>query len=87
MNIYVANISYLATEDKLKELFQESGSVNSVKIILDNLSGKSRGFGFVEMSDDSDGKKAITKLNGLDFLGRNLVVNEARPKIQRPVEY
>ena len=87
MNIYVANISYLATEDKLKELFQESGSVNSVKIIIDTLSGKSRGFGFIEMATDSEGKKAIEKLNGLDFLGRNLVVNEARPKSPRRESY
>lgn len=80
MNIYVANISYRATEEKLKELFEEFGSVDSVRIILDKNTGKSRGFGFIEMPNDAEGKKAITALNGVDFLGRNLVVNEARPK-------
>ena len=80
MNIYVANISYRATEEKLKELFEEFGSVDSVRIILDKNTGKSRGFGFIEIPTDADGKKAVGTLNGVDFMGRNLVVNEARPK-------
>ena len=80
MNIYVANISYRATEDILKEAFEEYGSVSSVKIISDKFTGKSKGFGFVEMPNDPEAKKAMDALNGNDLLGRNLVVLEARPK-------
>jgi RNA recognition motif-containing protein len=82
VNIYVANISYHTTEEKMKELFEEFGSVESVRIIVDKNTAKSRGFGFVEMPNDDEGKKAVEALNGKDFLGRNLVVNEARPKAQ-----
>jgi RNA recognition motif-containing protein len=84
MNIYVANIPWKATEEQLKTLFGEYGEVSSAKIIMDKVTQRSRGFGFVEMADDSAGKQAITSLNGADFLGKNLVVNEARPREERP---
>lgn len=79
MNIYVANINFRAKEEQLKELFQQYGEVASVKIVTDRETGRSRGFGFIEMPDDTQGKEAISKLNGVAFLDRNLVVNEARP--------
>ncbi|HTH55498.1 MAG TPA: RNA-binding protein [Cyclobacteriaceae bacterium] len=84
MNIYVANIPWKASEDQLKELFGQYGDVASAKIIMDKVTQRSRGFGFVEMHDDSAGKNAINELNGRDFLGKNLVVNEARPREERP---
>jgi RNA recognition motif-containing protein len=79
MNIYVANISFRASEGQLKEVFQQYGEVSSVKIITDRETGRSRGFGFVEMPNDGEGKTAIAQLNGVAFQDRNLVVNEARP--------
>jgi RNA recognition motif-containing protein len=79
MNIYVANISFRAREQDLKELFSQYGEVASVKIVTDRETGRSRGFGFIEMPNDSEGKKAIAELNGFEFSQRNLVVNEARP--------
>ena len=80
MNIYVANIPFKATENELKELFEKHGGVTSVKIVMDKISNRSRGFGFVEMSDSASAKQAIQELNGYSFLGKDLVVNEARPK-------
>ena len=82
MNIYVANISFRASEGQLKDLFQQFGEVSSVKIVTDRESGRSRGFGFVEMPNDSEGAAAIAQLNGTSFQDRNLVVNEARPPKQ-----
>ena len=82
MNIYVANISFRAREQDLKELFQQFGEVASVKIVTDRESGRSRGFGFVEMPNDSEGQAAVAQLNGTSFQDRNLVVNEARPPKQ-----
>jgi RNA recognition motif-containing protein len=76
MNIYVANIPFKATEDELKGLFEEYGEVSSTKIILDKFTQRSRGFGFIEMSDDAAARQAINSLNGADFMGKNLVVNE-----------
>ncbi len=84
MNIYVANIPFKATEAELKGLFEEYGEVSSAKIILDKFTQRSRGFGFVEMSDDSAAQQAISTLNGADFMGKNLVVNEARPRTDAP---
>ncbi len=80
MNIYVANIPWKATEEQLKQLFAEYGEVSSAKIIMDKVTQRSRGFGFIEMADDTAGRTAINELNGADFLGKNLVVNEARPR-------
>ena len=82
MNIYVANIPWKATEEELKGLFAEYGEVSSAKIVIDKFTQRSRGFGFIEMKDDSAGKNAINELNGADFMGKNLVVNEARPKTE-----
>jgi RNA recognition motif-containing protein len=80
MNIYVGNLNYKVKESNLKEVFETYGTVDSVKIIQDKISGRSKGFGFVEMPDDSQAQSAIENLNGSEFLGRNLVVNQARPK-------
>src|SRR5688572_13446747 len=84
MNIYVANIPFKASEDELRELFEQHGEVSSVKIILDKETNRSRGFGFIEMADAESGKTAINELNGYNFLGKDLVVNEARPKTDAP---
>jgi RNA recognition motif-containing protein len=83
MNIYVANIPWKASEDQLKQLFAEYGEVNSAKIIMDKVTQRSRGFGFIEMADDTAGRNAVNSLNGADFLGKNLVVNEARPREEK----
>ena len=83
MNIYVGNLPFSATEDELRELFGQHGSVTSANIIIDRETGRSRGFGFVEMSDDNDGKNAIEALGGADMGGRSLTVNEARPREPR----
>ena len=78
MNIYVGNIPWSVTDDKLEELFAQFGTVTSAKIIIDKFSKRSRGFGFVEMADG--GEQAIAALNDKDFEGRPLVVNESRSK-------
>jgi len=80
MNIYVANIPFKATEEDLKALFEQYGEVISAKIIVDKYTQKSRGFGFVEMKDNTEAQQAMQSLNGSDFMGKNLVVNEARPR-------
>jgi RNA recognition motif-containing protein len=80
MNIYVGNLSYNATEEDLKEAFGAYGTVVSVTIVKDKFTGNSRGFGFVEMSDDEEGKKAVSELNEKEIAGRALKVNEARPR-------
>ncbi|MEX2231343.1 MAG: RNA-binding protein [Cyclobacteriaceae bacterium] len=80
MNIYVANVPFKASEQELKELFEEYGEVSSAKIIMDKETQRSRGFAFIEMADDSSARQAISKLNGFSFLGKDLVVNEAKPK-------
>ena len=78
--LYVGNVSYQATDEELNRWFAEAGfTVDSVSLIRDRYSGEPRGFGFVEMSNDDEADKAVQALNGKDFLGRNLVVNEARP--------
>ena len=84
MNIYVANIPWKAPEDQLKAHFSAFGEVTSAKIIMDKVTQRSRGFGFVEMADDGSARQAITSLNGADFQGKSLVVNEARPREERP---
>ena len=80
MNIYVSNIPFKASDSELKELFEEYGEVSSAKIIMDKVSQRSRGFGFVEMPDDASARQAMQELNGSSFLGKELSVNEARPK-------
>jgi RNA recognition motif-containing protein len=84
MNIYVGNLNYTWTEDELREIFEEFGEVSSAKIITDKYSGRSKGFGFVEMPNDSEGKEAIEYLNDKDINGRNIKVNEARERTERP---
>lgn len=80
MNIYVGNLSRQATEADLREAFQAFGEVGSVTIIKDKFSGESRGFGFVEMSSKAEAQAAIEGMNGKEFKGRTLTVNEARPR-------
>ncbi len=80
MNIYVGNISYSTSEEDLRESFGEFGEVLSAKIISDRETGRSKGFGFVEMADDAAGEKAIEEMNGKEIGGRALRVNQARPK-------
>ena len=83
MNIYVGNLSYEVTEEDLKEAFQVFGEVDTVKVIKDNYTGRSKGFGFVEMPAKSEAQAAIEGLNGKDLKGRSLNVNEARPRSDR----
>jgi RNA recognition motif-containing protein len=80
MNIYVGNIPYRLSEEDLKEIFQEYGTVESVKIITDKFSGRSKGFGFVEMPNEEEAQKAVAELNEAEVEGRNLRVNEAKPR-------
>ncbi len=82
--LYVGNLDYNVTGDQLSELFSQAGSVVSAIVITDRQSGRSKGFGFVEMSDEKGAKKAIEMFNGKDNQGRNMVVNEARPRVERP---
>ena len=77
MNLYVGKLHYEMSEEELKELFKEYGGVTSVKIIIDKYSGKSKGFGFVEMPNEAEAKKAIKELNGAEVQGRNIIVNES----------
>ena len=81
--LYVGNLSFQVTEADLSDLFAQIGAVDSVKIITDRDTGRSKGFAFVEMSDDNAAQQAISKFNGTDFNGRNLTVNEARPMEKR----
>jgi RNA recognition motif-containing protein len=83
MNIYVSNLNFSTTSESLQELFAEYGEVTSAKIITDRETGRSRGFGFVEMSDDTEGQNAISELNETDFEGKTINVNVARPKTEK----
>jgi len=84
VNIYVGNLPYSIRDEELSNLFSEFGSVKSANVIMDRASGKSKGFGFVEMDDNEEAEKAIQSLNGKDISGRELRVNEARPRGDRP---
>ncbi len=84
MNIYVGNLTYDVTENDLRDLFGEYGTVSKVNVINDKMTGKSKGFAFVEMENDANGQKAIDELNNADLQGRNLKVNLARPRTERP---
>ena len=84
MKIYAGNLSYNVSDEDLRAAFAQFGTVDSADVIMDRTSGRSKGFGFVEMSDASEAKAAIEGLNGKDLDGRNLNVNEARPKTDRP---
>ncbi len=83
MNIYVGNLPYNLTDDDLRAAFSEFGEVSSVNIIMDKMSGQSKGFGFVEMPDDSAANEAIEALNESALNGRNIKVNQARPRGER----
>jgi len=85
--LYVGNLPFGASEEALKNLFAEAGTVESVKIITDTYSGRSRGFGFVEMASKEEGEKAISLLNGKTFMERALVVNEAKPQQKKGGEF
>ncbi len=81
--LYVGGLSYAVTEDKLKEIFSAHGTVESARVITDRFTGRSRGFGFVEMTEDAEAQAAIDSLNGTELEGRTLTVNEARPQEKR----
>ena len=81
--LYVGNLPYSVTEERLQQHFAQHGSVISARIVIDKFTGRSKGFGFVEMSSDAEAERAINALNGTDFEGRNVVVSEARPQAPR----
>jgi len=80
MNIYVGNLSYKVRENDLKEVMEDYGTVDSVKIIKDRDTGRSKGFAFIEMANEDEAQRAIEELNGAEYEGRTMVVKEARPK-------
>jgi len=84
MNIYISNLSFKVEDSDLRQLFEEYGEVSSAKVITDNFTGRSRGFGFVEMPDNEAAQKAIDELNQAEYDGKVIVVNEARPRTERP---
>lgn len=81
--LYVGNLPYSVTKAKLEEMFSPFGTISDCTVVSDKYSGRSKGFGFVEFEDDAAAKQAIEKLNGSDLEGRNIVVNEARPREER----
>lgn len=84
MNIYIGNLPYSITEDELRDAFSQFGQVDRANIIKDKFSGRSKGFGFVEMPNDGEAQSAIESLNDSDFNGRAIKVNQARPREERP---
>lgn len=82
--LYVGNLPYSTSNDDLSQMFSESGTVTSAQVIIDKMSGRSKGFGFVEMSSDAEAEAAIQSMNGKEVGGRAIVVNEARPLEERP---
>jgi cold-inducible RNA-binding protein len=82
-NIFVGNLSFGATEDTVRSLFEQYGTVERVSIVTDRDTGRAKGFGFVEMTGDAEAERAINSLNGQELDGRNLTINEARPKEDR----
>ena len=87
LKLYVGNLPFGASEEVLKNLFAEAGTVQSVKIVVDTYSGRSRGFGFVEMASSTEAEKAISLLNGRTFMERALIVNEAKPQKKKGGEF
>jgi RNA recognition motif-containing protein len=83
MKLYVGNLSFQTSSEDLQQLFAQAGTVESATVVEDRDTGRSRGFGFVEMASKEDGEKAIQQFNGTDLNGRNLTVNEARPREDR----
>ena len=84
MNIYISNLSYDVNDSDLRELFEEYGEVSSAKVIFDRETGRSRGFAFVEMNNDTEGQKAIDELNGVEYDNKVISVSVARPREERP---
>ena len=84
MKVYVGNLAFSVKEDDLREKFAAYGELTEVTIIMDRMSGRSKGFGFVTFANDEDAKKAIAELDGKEFQGRNMKVNEAKPMEERP---
>ena len=82
--LFVGSLPFATKEDELKDLFSQAGTVESSIIIIDKMTGRSKGFGFVEMSSDEEAQKAIEMFNGSDVNGRNIIVSEARPQEDRP---
>ena len=82
--LFVGSLPFETTDAELSEVFSKAGTVESANVITDRNTGRSRGFGFVEMSNDEEAKKAIEELNGSDLKGRNIVVSEAKPREERP---
>ena len=84
VRLYVGNLPYNVTQSRLQEIFSPFGALGEITVITDKFSGRSKGFGFVEFENPDEAREAIEKLNGTDMDGRNIVVNEARPKEDRP---
>jgi len=84
MNIYVGNLAYGVTEEELQELFGQYGAITSVSIIKDSYTGKSKGFGFVEMEQNAEGEEAVKNLDDSSMSGRNIKVSQARPRSDKP---
>lgn len=84
MKLYVGNLSFETTENDLQDLFEQHGTVNEVRLMMDRMTGKSRGFAFVTMNDDTQANAAMSAFNGKELHGRPLTVNEARPREERP---
>ncbi len=82
--LFVGGLPYATRDEELKEFFAQSGTVASAQVIMDKFSGRSKGFGFVEMSSDEEAEKAVSTLNGASMGGRTIVVSEARPREERP---
>ncbi|MEG1607257.1 MAG: RNA-binding protein [Mucinivorans sp.] len=87
MNIYISNLNYSVTDAQLEELFATYGEISSAKVITDRETGRSRGFGFVEMVGEAEGQKAIDELNGTEFVSKVISVNVAKPKTERTGGY
>ena len=87
MKLYVGNLSFETTENDLQDLFEQHGTVNEVHLMMDRMTGKSRGFAFVTMNDSAQANAAMSALNGREVSGRTLTVNEARPREERPRSY
>lgn len=82
--LFVGGLPWATTSDDLKDLFSQAGTVSSATVMVDKMTGRSRGFGFVEFENDTEAENAVSMLNGKEYNGRNLVVNEARPMTDRP---
>ncbi|MBK5719989.1 RNA-binding protein [Dysgonomonas sp. Marseille-P4677] len=82
MNIFIAGLSYSINDNDLRDLFTEYGEISSAKVIMDKATGRSKGYGFVELADDAAGQKAIEELNGAEYDGRTISVSEARPRTE-----